>query len=120
MTPLACAAAAIELETYAKELLATAATLRRFASTMAGEPTVRVTAIINGPEIATDQSASNSDRWVRLGRFEFGYGRDPARSSVTLDASGATGTRVVSDAVLFRLASLDAEYSAGEAWRMYD
>lgn len=54
MTPLACDAAAIELETYAKELLATAATLRRFASTMASEPTVRVTAIVNGPEIATD------------------------------------------------------------------
>jgi hypothetical protein len=54
MTALACDAAAIELETYAKELLATAATLRRFASTMAGEPTVRVTAIVNGPEIATD------------------------------------------------------------------
>jgi hypothetical protein len=52
VTPLACDAAAIELEAYAKELLATAATLRRFAQTMAREPTVKVAAIVNGPELA--------------------------------------------------------------------
>lgn len=50
MTPLACDAAAIAAETYAKELLATAATLRRFASTMAGEPTVKATAILDFTE----------------------------------------------------------------------
>ena len=50
MTALACDAAAIELETYAKELLATAATLRRFASTMAGEPTLKTTAILDFTE----------------------------------------------------------------------
>lgn len=50
MTRLACDAAAIELETYAKELLATAAQLRRFARTMAGEPTVKATAILDFPE----------------------------------------------------------------------
>lgn len=50
MTPLACNAAAIELETYAKELLATAASLRRFASTMASEPTAKTTAILDFTE----------------------------------------------------------------------
>lgn len=39
MTPLACDAAAIELEAYATELLATAAILRRFAQRLAGAPT---------------------------------------------------------------------------------
>lgn len=50
MTPLACDAAAIELETYAKELLATAASLRRFAQTMASEPTAKTTAILDFTE----------------------------------------------------------------------
>lgn len=50
MTPLACDAAAIELEAYAQELLATAAQLRRFARTMAGEPTVKATAILDFTE----------------------------------------------------------------------
>ena len=50
MTPLACDAAAIEIEAYAQELLATAAQLRRFARTMAGEPTLKTAAILDFTE----------------------------------------------------------------------
>lgn len=50
MTPLACDAAAIEIEAYTNELLAIAATLRRFASTMASEPTAKTTAILDFTE----------------------------------------------------------------------
>lgn len=83
MTPLACDAAAIELETYAKELLATAATLRRFASTMASEPpaTTRLSVPIDGREAA--QALARHERRARAVARRAVERRSAPRSSKT-------------------------------------
>ena len=70
--------------------------------------------------VVLDQAAANNNRWVHLGRFWFGYGQDPARGSVTLDISGASGTRAYSDAVRFRLAAFDSASADAAGWNDYE
>lgn len=69
--------------------------------------------------VVLDQAGA-ADRWVQLGRFWFGYGQDPARGSVALDASSASGTRAYSDAIRFRLASLDSASADATGWSGYE
>ncbi len=72
-----------------------------------------------GTAVLAISQDSLRDAWQPLAVAHLDYGRDPARGSLTLDASTATGGSVYSDAVRFRLIGTGDPPSRVEEWRMY-
>jgi subtilisin family serine protease len=70
--------------------------------------------------ISLTQSAATANRWVSLGVFPLGYGRDPSRGAVELDASQAVGGRVFADAVRFVLVRPQQETSSVKEWLRFE
>lgn len=67
-----------------------------------------------------NQSTANSHRWHVLGRFTFGYGRNPLTGSVLINAATATGPRAYADAVRFRLVEFDPALSGASDWTLFE